>query len=82
MYDINVYNVHFIQGVFGKPVFTHYEANIGFNGVDTSGTLIMKYPGYIAVCTGKRWCIPQWNHDSRNKKDILVWILDLESFKI
>lgn len=54
LYDINVYNVHFIQGVFGKPVFTHYEANIGFNGVDTSGTLIMKYPGYIAVCTGAK----------------------------
>ena len=54
LYDINVYNVHFVQGVFGKPVFTHYEANIGFNGVDTSGTLIMRYPGYIAVCTGAK----------------------------
>lgn len=54
LYDINVYNVHFVEGLFGKPVFTHYEANIGFNGVDTSGTLIMKYPEYIAVCTGAK----------------------------
>lgn len=54
LYDINVYNIHFVEGLFGKPVFTHYEANIGFNGVDTSGTLIMKYPEYIAVCTGAK----------------------------
>lgn len=54
LYDINVYNIHFVEGLFGKPVFTHYEANIGFNGVDTSGTLIMRYPKYIAVCTGSK----------------------------
>lgn len=54
LYDINVYNIHFVEGLFGKPVFTHYEANIGFNGVDTSGTLIMRYPKYIAVCTGAK----------------------------
>lgn len=54
LYDINVYNIHFVEGLFGKPVFTHYEANIGFNGVDTSGTLIMKYPEYIAICTGAK----------------------------
>lgn len=54
LYDINVYNVHFVEGLLGKPVFTHYEANIGFNGVDTSGTLIMKYPEYIAICTGAK----------------------------
>lgn len=54
LYDINVYNIHFVEGLFGKPVFTHYEANIGFNGVDTSGTLIMRYLKYIAVCTGAK----------------------------
>ena len=54
LYDINVYNIHFVEGLFGKTVFTHYEANIGFNGVDTSGTLIMRYPEYIAVCTGAK----------------------------
>lgn len=54
LYDINVYNIHFVEGLFGKPVFTHYEANTGFNGVDTSGTLIMRYPEYIAVCTGAK----------------------------
>lgn len=54
LYDINVYNIHFVEGLFGKPVFTHYEANIGFNGADTSGTLIMRYPEYIAVCTGAK----------------------------
>lgn len=54
LYDINVYNIHFVEGLFGKPVFTHYEANTGFNGVDTSGTLIMKYPECIAICTGAK----------------------------
>ena len=31
-----------------------YYPNIGPNGVDTSGTLIMKYDGFSAVCTGTK----------------------------
>ena len=54
LYDINIYNVHFICGLFGKPDAVEYHANIGFNGIDTSGILIMQYPAFIAVCSGAK----------------------------
>ena len=54
LYDINIYNVHFICGLFGKPDTVEYYANIGFNGIDTSGILIMQYPEFLAVCCGAK----------------------------
>lgn len=54
LYDINVYNVHYCVGLFGEPKDVEYYPNIGPNGVDTSGTLIMKYDGFSAVCTGTK----------------------------
>lgn len=54
LYDINIYNVHFICGLFGKPDAVEYHANIGFNGIDTSGILIMQYPEFLAVCCGAK----------------------------
>ena len=38
LYDINLYNLHFVTGLFGRPEEVDYYANLGFNGVDTSGT--------------------------------------------
>ena len=52
--DINVYNIHYCAGLFGMPSEVLYFPNKGFNGVDTSGTLIMTYPGFQAVCTGAK----------------------------
>lgn len=52
--DINVYNVHYAVELFGAPIKTHYYPNIGFNGIDTSGTMIMEYDGFSAVCTGAK----------------------------
>lgn len=52
--DLNIYNINAVVGLFGKPVSTHYFANRGFNGVDTSGILIMQYPGFIAECTAAK----------------------------
>lgn len=54
LYDINVYNVHYCVGLFGEPKDVEYYPNIGPNGVDTSGTLILKYDGFSAVCTGAK----------------------------
>ena len=54
LYDINVYNVHFVTGMFGAPKFAYYMANIGFNGIDTSGTLMMDYGQFKAVLTGAK----------------------------
>jgi len=54
LYDINVYNIHFTEGLFGKPEEVRYYANKGFNGIDTSGILVMKYPGFLATCSGAK----------------------------
>jgi predicted dehydrogenase len=52
--DINVYNIHYAVELFGSPVRTQYYPNTGFNGIDTSGTMIMEYDGFSAVCTGAK----------------------------
>ena len=52
--DINVYNIHYAAALFGLPKSARYYPNKGFNGVDTSGTLIMEYDGFNAVCTGAK----------------------------
>jgi predicted dehydrogenase len=54
LYDINVYNVHLICLLFGKPNALTYHPNIGFNGIDTSGILIMNYPNFTAICSGAK----------------------------
>ena len=40
--DLNIYNIHFVVGLFGKPNNVHYSANI-VNDVDTSGILLLEY---------------------------------------
>lgn len=50
--DINIYNLHFVMNMFGTPESIHYTANKHSNGIDTSGVLVLKYPGFIAECVG------------------------------
>ena len=52
--DINVYNIHYAVELFGAPVRAQYYPNTGFNGIDTSGTMVMEYDGFSAVCTGAK----------------------------
>lgn len=52
--DINLYNIHFVTGLFGKPEEIRYLPNIYKNGVDTSGSLVMRYPGFTALCVGAK----------------------------
>ena len=54
LYDINVYNVHYAVGLFGRPQEVCYYPNLGFNGIDTSGTLILKYNGFVAVLSAAK----------------------------
>ena len=54
LYDINIYNVHFVIGLFGRPKSIKYTANLGFNGIDTSGILVLSYDGFSAVCCGAK----------------------------
>ncbi len=54
LYDINVYNLHFVTALFGRPQQVHYFASRGYNGVDLAGTGILQYDGFYAVCTGAK----------------------------
>lgn len=52
--DLNVYNIHFVIGLFGMPKNVQYYPNLAENGVDTSGILMMEYPSFQAVCTAAK----------------------------
>ena len=54
LFDINIYNVFYCVGLFGQPNEVHYYPNLGPNGIDTSGTLVLTYDGFTAVCTGAK----------------------------
>ncbi len=54
LYDINIYNLNLIIGLFGAPESITYTANLGFNGIDTSGTVTMKYPDFFAMAIGAK----------------------------
>ena len=54
LYDINIYNIHFVVGLMGIPKEVSYIANIGFNGIDTSGIVTMKYEECVAHCCGAK----------------------------
>ena len=52
--DINYYNLRFMLDLFGEPEDIHYFANLAENGIDTSGVLVMPYPGFIAEGVGAK----------------------------
>lgn len=53
--DLNIYNIHLVIGLFGKPEKVQYLANME-RGVDTSGILIMDYGHFKAACIGAKDC--------------------------
>lgn len=53
--DLNLYNLHYVMGLFGKPEEVKYYANVE-RGIDTSGILMMKYPFFPAVCIAAKDC--------------------------
>jgi predicted dehydrogenase len=53
--DLNVYNIHYVLGLFGKPERVHYAANIQ-KGIDTSGILTLEYPHFQCACVGAKDC--------------------------
>lgn len=52
--DINIYNIHFVVGLFGKPNKYTYYPNIGYTKIDTSGVIVMEYDTFIASLTGAK----------------------------
>ncbi|BCN30836.1 Gfo/Idh/MocA family protein [Anaeromicropila herbilytica] len=53
--DINVYNIHFVVGLFGRPNKISYIANIE-RGIDTSGILTLEYSSFQCVAIGAKDC--------------------------
>lgn len=53
--DLNVYNIHFVLGLFGEPKSINYFANIE-RGIDTSGILVLNYPTFKCVAVGAKDC--------------------------
>lgn len=62
--DLNIYNINAVVGLFGSPESVRYYANLGFNGVDTSGILVMRYDGSTVVCTAAK--------DSSSQSSIVI----------
>lgn len=52
--DLNVYNLCFMIALFGPPRTIRYDCNRGYNGIDTSGTLLCHYPTSIAVLSASK----------------------------
>ncbi|GCF94338.1 NAD(P)-dependent oxidoreductase [Enterococcus florum] len=51
--DINIYNLHFVIGLFGSPQSVTYYANEQ-REIDTSGVAILDYDQAKAVCIGSK----------------------------
>jgi predicted dehydrogenase len=52
--DINYYNLRFMLDLFGEPEDIRYFANLAQNGIDTSGVLLITYPGFVAEAVGAK----------------------------
>ncbi len=52
--DLNIYNLCFAIALFGPPRSIRYDCNRGFNGIDTSGTLLCHYPDSLAVLSASK----------------------------
>ena len=62
--DLNIYNLHLAVDLFGLPEEVVFRANRGYNGIDTSGTALLRYRDLLAVCTAAK--------DSGNPSGITV----------
>ena len=52
--DINYYNVYLTAALFGSPDRAEYYPNRFANGVDTSGVMVLSYPGFTASLAGAK----------------------------
>ena len=52
--DINYYNVYLTAALFGPPDRAEYYPNRFANGVDTSGVMVLAYPGFTASLAGAK----------------------------
>lgn len=50
LYDMGTYSVHWVMGLFGVPEGVSYQPNLGYNGIDVSGVLVLDYGLFKAAC--------------------------------
>lgn len=65
--DLNIYNVHFLVGLFGIPSDVHYYCNIEKN-IDTSGLLVLEYENFKCVCIGSKDCKAPFSNNIQGDK--------------
>ena len=53
--DLNLYNLHYLLGLFGEPRAVRYAANVE-RGIDTSGVLTLDYGTFQAVSIAAKDC--------------------------
>lgn len=53
--DLNLYNLHWLLGLFGEPKAVYYSANIE-RGIDTSGVLSLNYGSFQAASIAAKDC--------------------------
>lgn len=46
--DLNLYNLHYLMGLFGPPLEARYLPNLE-RGIDTSGLAVLRYEGFSAT---------------------------------
>lgn len=70
--DLNLYNIHYVAGLFGQPIEVSYHANMELPGgitvtepteenkqagmIDVSGVVTLDYPDFTAVCIAAKDC--------------------------
>lgn len=70
--DLNVYNINALMGLFGKPSYSKYLANIDKN-IDTSGIMLFDYNDFKAITIGAKDCkAPLMNTIQGDKAAIVV----------
>ena len=52
--DLNIYNIHLAVTLFGEPDEVISRSTRGYNGVDTSGVVVLTYPTLMAVCAAAK----------------------------
>lgn len=53
--DLNIYNIHLVVGLFGKPISVQYYP-VMQKGIDTSGSLNLVYPDKQAILIAAKDC--------------------------
>lgn len=53
--DLNIYNIQFVCGIFGRPEEVFYSPVIE-KSIDVSGSLVLKYKDFTCTCIGSKVC--------------------------